>query len=55
MQEVYITHAKRTAIGTFFGSLSGIAASTLGAFVLKAILEESGIDPEVVNEVILGK
>ncbi len=55
MQEVYITHAKRTAIGTFLGSLSGIAASTLGAFVLKAILEESGIDPEVVNEVILGQ
>jgi len=55
MQEVYITHAKRTAIGSFLGSLSGIAAPKLGAFVLKAILEESGIDREVIDEVILGQ
>ena len=55
MQEVYITHAKRTAIGTFLGGISGIAAPKLGAFVLKAILEESGIDPEVIDEVILGQ
>ena len=55
MQEVYITHAKRTAIGSFLGSLSNISASELGALVVKAILEESKIDPEAIDEVILGQ
>ena len=55
MQEVYITHAKRTAIGSFLGSLSSIPASELGAIVIKAILEESKIDHEAIDEVILGQ
>lgn len=55
MQEVYITRAKRTAIGSFLGSLSSIPASELGALVIKAILEESKIDHEVIDEVILGQ
>ena len=55
MQEVYMTHAKRTAIGSFLGSLSNIPASELGASVVKAILEESKVDPEAIDEVILGQ
>lgn len=55
MQEVYITHAKRTAIGSFLGSLSSIPASELGALVIKAILEESKIDSKLVDEVIFGQ
>ena len=55
MQDVYITHAKRTAIGSFLGSLSSIPASELGASVIKAILEKSKIDHEAIDEVILGQ
>lgn len=55
MQEVYITHAKRTAIGSFLGSLSNIPAYELGALVIKAILEESKIDYKAIDEVILGQ
>jgi acetyl-CoA C-acetyltransferase len=55
MQEVYITHAKRTAIGSFLGSLSGVSAPELGANVVRAILEESMLAPHLINEVILGQ
>ena len=55
MQEVYITHAKRTATGSFLGSLSTVPAPMLGAEVIKAILAESGIERELINEVILGQ
>ena len=55
VQEVYITHAKRTAIGKFLGSLSSVSASELGAKVIKGILEESEIDKEVIDEIILGQ
>lgn len=55
MQEVYITHAKRTAIGSFLGSLSTIPASVLGAEIIKNIIKESKIEPSVINEVILGQ
>lgn len=51
---VYITHAKRTAIGTLLGSLSPVPAYKLGAAVIKLILNESGIDPKNIDEVILG-
>ena len=54
-KDVYITHAKRTAVGTLRGSLSGISAVKLGVAVVKAILNESGIDPSLINEVILGQ
>jgi len=52
---VYITHAKRTAVGTLLGSLSGISAVKLGAIVMRAILDESKIDYNLINEVILGQ
>jgi acetyl-CoA C-acetyltransferase len=55
MKEVYITHAKRTAVGTFLGSLSGIAAPHLGAEVVKAILKESKIQGEAIDRVIMGQ
>ncbi len=55
MQEVYITHAKRTAIGGFLGSLSNFSAPELGSFVLKSIMEESGVGKEFIDEVILGQ
>ncbi len=53
--DVYITHAKRTAIGSFLGSASQIPAHKLGGSVIKAILQESEVDPKLIDEVILGQ
>jgi acetyl-CoA C-acetyltransferase len=55
MSEVVIVAAGRTAVGKFGGSLAKIAASELGAHVIKALLAKTGLKPEQVNEVILGQ
>ncbi len=55
MREVYITNAKRTAIGSFMGSLSTISAIKLGERVLRNLIEESAIDPSYISEVIMGQ
>lgn len=55
MKEVFITHAKRTAVGSFLGSLSQIPAPVLGASVIKAILDDSKVDNKLISEVILGQ
>ncbi|ADE30293.1 acetyl-CoA C-acetyltransferase [Rickettsia prowazekii] len=54
-KQVYITHAKRTAFGSFMGSLSTIPAPMLAAYLIKDILQNSKIEPALVNEVILGQ
>jgi acetyl-CoA C-acetyltransferase len=54
MKEVYIVAALRTPIGTFGGSLAGISATRLGASVIKAALEKCGVDPNEVDEVLMG-
>jgi acetyl-CoA C-acetyltransferase len=54
MKKVVITTAKRTPIGSFMGSLSSYSAAELGSFVIKAVLEDSKIDKNVVDEVIFG-
>ena len=55
MREVYIASARRTAIGSFLGSLSSISASDLGSFVIKDIISGLDIDPAAVGEVIMGQ
>ncbi len=55
MNEVVIVRAARTATGRFGGSLAAIPAPELGAVVIRALLERSGIRPEQVDEVILGQ
>ncbi|MBX3009054.1 MAG: acetyl-CoA C-acetyltransferase [Melioribacteraceae bacterium] len=54
MKKVVITHAKRTPIGAFNGSLASLSATQLGSLVIKSILDESKIDPASVDEVIMG-
>ncbi len=54
MEKVVITNAKRTPIGSLSGSLSSLSAGKLGSFAIKAIVDESGIDPNLINEVIIG-
>ena len=54
MEKVYIVGAKRTAIGSFQGSLASVSAAELGTVVAKAVLEQAGMQPEAVDEVIFG-
>lgn len=53
--DVVIVAATRTAIGAFGGSLASISGSDLGATVIKALLEKTGIAAEQVNEVLMGQ
>ena len=54
MQDVVIVAAKRTPIGTFNGSLASVSATELGIAAAKATLEEVGVNPAEVEELILG-
>ena len=49
-----ICAAVRTPIGAFSGGLASVRAPQLGALVVKAILERSGIDASKIDEVIMG-
>jgi acetyl-CoA C-acetyltransferase len=51
---VVIAGAKRTAIGSFLGQFTGVPTPTLGATAIRAALEQSGLAPTDVSEVIMG-
>jgi acetyl-CoA C-acetyltransferase len=55
MEEIVIVSAGRTAVGKFGGSLAKIPAPELGAAVIKAVLERSGLSAEQIGEVIMGQ
>ncbi len=54
MPEAVIIDAVRTPIGNFAGGLASVRPDDLGAIVLKAIIERTGLDPALVEEVYLG-
>jgi acetyl-CoA C-acetyltransferase len=54
MKKVYVVSAKRTAVGSFLGTLKGIHAAELGAPLVKYIVNQTKIDPGAVDEVIVG-
>jgi acetyl-CoA C-acetyltransferase len=54
MSKAVIIDGVRTAMGRFQGSLSTIPAPKLGAEVIKALIERTKIDPEQIDEVIMG-
>ncbi|HDS1817014.1 TPA: acetyl-CoA C-acetyltransferase [Pseudomonas putida] len=55
MNDVVIVAATRTAIGSFQGALATVPAVDLGAAVIKRLLEQTQLDPALVDEVILGQ
>ena len=55
MTDIVIAGALRTAIGKFGGALAKTPAPELGATVIRALLERSGVAPEAISEVILGQ
>lgn len=54
MKEVVIVSAARTAIGNFNGSLSGFSAVELGAIAAREAIVRAGINPNEINEAIVG-
>lgn len=54
MKKVVIVSAKRTPIGSFGGTLASFSAAKLGSFAVKSVLDESGIDTNLIDEVIMG-
>lgn len=54
MKEVVIVGAARTAIGSYGGTLKSVSARELGAVVIKEAMKRAGVQPEQVEEVIMG-
>ena len=55
MREVYIVDAVRTPVGRMGGTLKAAQAHELGATVCKALMERTGLDPKVVEEVVIAQ
>ncbi len=55
MQDIVIVSAARTAVGKFGGTLAKTPAPELGAIVIKALLERSGVPADLIGEVIMGQ
>lgn len=51
---VYLVSGTRTPVGRYGGALSSVRPDDLAALVVRQVVEESGIDPAQVDEVILG-
>jgi acetyl-CoA C-acetyltransferase len=54
MKEVYIISAVRTPIGSFGGSLVPLSAVQLGSIAIKGAFQKAGVDPKLVQEVLMG-
>jgi acetyl-CoA C-acetyltransferase len=54
MAEAYIVDAVRTPVGRRGGALAGAHPADLGAHVIRALVERTGIDPAAVEDVIFG-
>lgn len=55
MNDVYIVEALRTPFGSFGGMLSDVEAPQLAATVMKELLAHAGLEPSMVEEVIVGQ
>lgn len=52
--KVVIVSAARTPIGSFMGALSSLPATKLGAIAIKGAIEKINLDPNLVDEVLMG-
>ncbi len=55
MSDIVIASAARTPVGSFNGTLAGLAGHDLGAIAIRAALSRAGVEAADVNEVILGQ
>jgi 3-oxoadipyl-CoA thiolase len=54
VREAWIVAAVRTPVGRYGGALAGVRPDDLAALVLRAVVERAGIEPALVEDVILG-
>ena len=54
LREAWIVEAVRTPVGRYGGALAGVRPDDLAAAVLEAVVARSGIDPAIIDDVILG-
>src|SRR5207237_4498410 len=54
MENIVIVGAKRTPIGAMQGKFNSVSASELGATAIKAAVEQAGVKPQEVDDVIFG-
>lgn len=54
MQDIYIIEGARTPVGVLQGSLSDVSAIDLSVIVAQGALERSGVDPKIVDQVVMG-
>jgi len=54
LREAWIVEAVRTPIGRYGGALASVRPDDLAAVVLRAVVERAGVDPGLVEDVILG-
>ena len=54
MDNTYICSYSRTPIGAFQGSLSKIAATKLGSYVIESVIKKSKLNKDLIDEVIMG-
>lgn len=54
MSQVYLVGGSRTPVGRYGGALSSVRPDDLAALVIKDVIDKTGLDPAVVDEVILG-
>ena len=54
MNKVYVVGAKRSAIGSFMGTLAPMHPADFGSQVLTQLFKETNVDPSALDEVLLG-
>lgn len=54
MQDVFIVSGARTAVGVLQGSLSDVSAIDLGVIAAKGAIERGGVNPQLIDQVVLG-
>ena len=54
MKKVFIVEAKRTAIGSFLGTLANVHPADMGAALIKNMMETTQVDPLDIDEVVVG-
>ena len=54
LREAWIVEAVRTPIGRYGGALATVRPDDLAALVLRAVVDRAGVDPALVEDVILG-
>ncbi|EFH88985.1 acetyl-CoA C-acetyltransferase [Ktedonobacter racemifer] len=54
MQDIYVIAGARTPVGVLQGSLSDVSAIDLGVIAAREALQRSGVDPQQVDQVVMG-